>query len=74
MNYYVETKTMKVLIQANGIIRRANDGWLIGRLCKDVKYEEVDKPPEMEKPISEECGQEIEEKIYDKCGNEIKGL
>lgn len=45
----IEAKTLKVIIQENGIIRRANDGWLIGRLSKDVDYKDVDKPPEQEK-------------------------
>lgn len=36
---YIPIKTLKVIIQENGIIRRADTGYLIGRLVKDYKYE-----------------------------------
>jgi hypothetical protein len=40
---YIETKTIhSVEIQKNGIIRKS-DGWIIGRLCESVEYDNIDK-------------------------------
>ncbi len=39
MNDFIETKKLQVEVQANGIIRNAQSGYLIGRLVDDVNYD-----------------------------------
>jgi len=40
-NDCIATKELAVIIQENGIIRRADTGYLIGRLVDDYKYEDL---------------------------------
>ena len=42
------TKTLVVDIQSNGIIRRADTGYLIGRLTDDYSYEDLPDEGRME--------------------------
>ena len=46
MGEYIETVKLLVEIQANGIIRRADTGYLIGRLSDDYEYEQLKNSPE----------------------------
>ena len=39
----INNKTLNVVIQENGLIRRQSDGVLIGRLTDDMSWEEVDQ-------------------------------
>ncbi len=41
MNEYCPTKTLLVDIQENGVIRRADTGYIIGRLRDNVPYEDL---------------------------------
>ena len=50
----IDRKIMLVAIQENSIIRRADTGYLIGRLSRNYKYKELveyvaDEPKEAEK-------------------------
>lgn len=50
MGDYIETITLKVDLQANGIIRQAIDGYLIGRLCDDCKtFKEIKETEEIKR-------------------------
>ncbi len=39
----INNKTLTVAIQENGLIRRRSDGYLIGRLSREVSWEDVDQ-------------------------------
>jgi len=51
----IETLLVLVEIQENGIIRRADTGYLIGRLSDDYEYERLkDISPEPTEEVSDE--------------------
>ncbi len=37
----IDTKDLRVSVQANGLIRRADTGYLIAKLCEDVTYKDL---------------------------------
>ncbi len=45
----IEAKSIACTIQDNGIIRRADNGLLIGRLVSDVSYEQALKEEPLER-------------------------
>ena len=48
----IATKELAVIVQENGIIRRADTGYLIGRLVDDYKYENLPNTVDSkEKPV-----------------------